>query len=49
MAEMESGIPAEIVFRRFSYREAGSVPAYGIKPGMGEMKDFVFLYKNLAA
>lgn len=46
---MESGTPAETVFRRFSYQDFGTVPGYGIKPGMGEMKDFVFLYKNLAA
>lgn len=47
MAEMESGTPAEIIFKQFHYQVAGKVPKYSLKPG-GEMKDVVFLYKNLA-
>lgn len=44
--EMESGTPAEVIFKQFHYQEAGKVPRYSLKPG-GEMKDVVFLYKNL--
>lgn len=47
MAEVESGTPAVAVFKRLDFAEAGKVPKYSLNPG-GELKDVVFLYKNLA-
>lgn len=47
MAEVESQTPALALFKRLKFEEAGKVPKYSLNPG-GELKDVVFLYKNLA-
>lgn len=48
MAEMESGIIAESLFKKHGYQEAGKVPGYSLKPDNGDCRDAVFLYKNLS-
>lgn len=48
MAEVENETPAVAVFKSLDFVEAGKVPKYSLNPG-GELKDVIFLYKNLAA
>ncbi|KUI57468.1 Acetyltransferase [Cytospora mali] len=48
MTETESGSGAESVFIKMDYTVIGRVPQYCLNPA-GELRDGVFLYKNLNA
>ncbi|KAF3766786.1 hypothetical protein M406DRAFT_274202 [Cryphonectria parasitica EP155] len=46
MCEVEDRSPAADLFMRLNYQMAGTVPGYCINPS-GELRGFVFLYKNI--
>lgn len=48
MLDVETGSPAEEVFRKFGYVEVGKVPRYGRSPS-GEIRDRTFFYKDIAS